>query len=79
MPSRLKHSASTAIMSGHEDPLARALRPPHNETASAKMDRQRSEQQAKKRSDDIDKALKEEAVRRKKESASEERILLLGE
>ena len=61
-----------------EDPLARAVAPPADETAEARADRQRLEALAKKRSDEIDARIAaENSARRKKGKPI--KVLLLGQ
>ncbi|KAN0063732.1 hypothetical protein ACQY0O_003782 [Thecaphora frezii] len=62
-----------------EDPITLALLPPAKETPAEKAHRLAREAEAKQISDEIDKRLKEDASRRKKEKQSEVRILLLGQ
>ncbi|PWN35088.1 G-alpha-domain-containing protein [Meira miltonrushii] len=62
-----------------EDPLSIALRPPNNETEEEKQERIQAEVAAKKRSDDIDKTIREEASRAKDDRTAEKTILLLGQ
>lgn len=61
------------------DPFSRAMQPPSNETVVQRQARLKDEIVARKRSDQIDKQLKEEATRAKRERAYERTILLLGE
>ncbi|UZJ53210.1 hypothetical protein CBS101457_002530 [Exobasidium rhododendri] len=61
------------------DPLQGFMRPPPGETSAEKQERLKKEDIAKKRSDLIDKQLKEEMVRLKRERANEKIILLLGQ
>lgn len=70
-------SFSEARMRSPSDPLARALRPPDNESPEARDDRLKAEAKAKKVSDDIDEQLKQErsALRKRKEV----KVLLLGQ
>ncbi|PWN46634.1 guanine nucleotide binding protein, alpha subunit [Violaceomyces palustris] len=73
---------STAVSSaafGMDDPISLALRPPPRETASQRVERLKSEAEKKKISDEIDKRLKDDAQRMKKEKAGEHKILLLGQ
>ncbi|SPO42144.1 related to guanine nucleotide-binding protein alpha-4 subunit [Pseudozyma flocculosa] len=62
-----------------EDPITLALRPPARETPAERSARLAREAEAKKVSDEIDKRLREDANRRKKEKQGEVRILLLGQ
>ena len=62
-----------------DDPISLALRPPARETLSEKNERLKREAHAKKINDEIDKRLKHDAQQRKKETAGEYRILLLGQ
>ena len=59
------------------DPLAAALLPPPNETQAEKEARLRAERDAKKRSDDIDKTLRESE--RQKRRRKVVKVLLLGQ
>jgi len=61
-----------------EDPLSLVLRPPPGESNLQKSDRLKREGEAKKLSDEIDKRLKEDNSRRRKEAFGEHKILLLG-
>ncbi|PWN46182.1 G-alpha-domain-containing protein [Ceraceosorus guamensis] len=82
MPGKTVAKSAVATVSGAaggEDPLSRALRPPADESIAARSERQRKEASAKKRSEEIDKALKEEAIRNKRDRAGEQKMLLLGQ
>ena len=59
------------------DPLAVALQPPANETQLERENRLRAELEAKKRSDNIDRMLRETDRRNKKRKTI--RVLLLGQ
>jgi hypothetical protein len=72
-----RHRAATLSIAS-DDPLQIFMRPPRNETITEKQARLSQEGIAKKRSDLIDKQLKEELARMKKERANERTILLLG-
>lgn len=61
------------------DPFLGLLRPPSNETPVQRQIRLREEVVARKRSEQIDKHLKEEVARIKKERVNERTVLLLGE
>lgn len=62
-----------------DDPFTDFLRPPAGETEEERLQRMTIEAEAKKRSEEIDKALKEEASRAKVERSAEKTILLLGQ
>lgn len=62
-----------------EDPLSIVLKPPQDETEEEKQERIRYEIAAKKRSDEIDKHIREEANRTKDNRTAEKTILLLGQ
>lgn len=59
------------------DPLAFALQPPPNETQAQRDDRLKAEQEAKKRSDNIDKMLRESDRRNRRRKVI--KVLLLGQ
>lgn len=59
------------------DPFA--MQPPRNETATQKQARLRAESIARKRSEQIDRFIKEDVSKTRKERANERTILLLGE
>ena len=59
------------------DPLAAVLQPPPNETPAEREERYRQEQEAKKRSDNIDKMLREGERQRRKRKVV--KVLLLGQ
>lgn len=61
-----------------DDPLQGALRPPCGETEAQRQTRLRDEAGARRQSEKIDRYLKEEVARAKKERANERTILLLG-
>lgn len=69
---------SRGMSNASDDPLQNVMLPPRDETVAQKNDRIRSEALARKRSELIDKHLKEEMARTKKERANERTILLLG-
>lgn len=70
------HSSSLRPRST-SDPLAVALQPPPNETLTQREDRLRAEQEAKKRSDSIDKMLRDSERRNRKRKTI--KVLLLGQ
>ena len=59
------------------DPLAVALQPPVNESQSEREGRLRAEQEAKKRSDNIDRMLRESERQSRKKKVV--KVLLLGQ
>ena len=65
---------------GADDPLAFAIRPPSNETPEQRQVRLENEQKAKEISDRIDRELlaEREALKKKKGSGAEVKLLLLG-
>lgn len=70
------YSSSYRIRSG-SDPLARVLQPPPNETPAEREERLQQEQEAKKRSDNIDRMLRDADKQNRKRKAV--RVLLLGQ
>lgn len=64
---------------GSEDPLARVLAPPPNETLEERVQRQKSEEKARKLSEDIDKYLKKDGELQKEKRKAVIRLLLLGQ
>lgn len=62
-----------------DDPLSVILRPPADESHMQRSERIKREAEAKRVNDEIDKRLKEDAQRLKKERQGEHKILLLGE
>ncbi|KAH9923126.1 G-alpha-domain-containing protein [Epithele typhae] len=83
-PPRAAHTSPfnpTASFSGHiarrnSDPLTAALQPPPNETPEQRDARLRREDDAKKRSEDIDRMLRREDKHRRKKAV---KVLLLGQ
>lgn len=67
-----------ANATGEDDPLARAIAPPPDETPEARVLRERMQASAKKRSDEIDARLQaENAAKRKR--GQPVKLLLLGQ
>ena len=62
-----------------DDPLARAIAPPADETPEAKQARLGKEAEAKRVSDEIDEVLKKEKASMKKRQSQVVRMLLLGQ
>jgi hypothetical protein len=62
----------------NNDPFTKIMRPPKNETTSQRQIRLKDEQLARKRSDQIDKLIKDESIQAQKDRRFEKTILLLG-
>ncbi|KAI0694420.1 G-protein alpha subunit [Cytidiella melzeri] len=73
---RAGHSYSSRSRS-ESDPLSAILQPPPNETQAEREDRLRQEQEAKKRSDNIDKMLRDSERRNRRHKTI--KVLLLGQ
>ncbi|KAJ7186121.1 guanine nucleotide-binding protein alpha subunit [Mycena filopes] len=78
MPTRT-HAPGLTHKSQLSDPLAHALRPPPDESPSARTARLALEAEQKRVSDAIDDALSRERAERKKRARREVRVLLLGQ
>ncbi|KAI0095144.1 guanine nucleotide binding protein, alpha subunit [Irpex rosettiformis] len=74
--SRTAYSSSYRFRSG-SDPLAAILQPPPNETPAEREERHKQEQEAKKRSDNIDRMIRETDRRNRKRKTV--KVLLLGQ
>ena len=78
MSSRSVHTSSAhGLRRSSSDPLAAALQPPPNESQAERDGRERREQEAKKRSDNIDRMLRETERRNRRRKVI--KILLLGQ
>jgi hypothetical protein len=75
----LKKKRSKKTLNGSQDPLAMVLAPPHDETPEERALRIKTEEKAKKLSEDIDKYLKRDGEDAAKKRTATVRLLLLGQ
>jgi hypothetical protein len=75
----LKKKRSKKTLKGSQDPLATVLAPPPDETPEERALRIKTEENAKKLSEDIDKYLKRDGEEAAKKRAATVRLLLLGQ
>ncbi|PWN20043.1 G-alpha-domain-containing protein [Microstroma glucosiphilum] len=84
-PRRRSHTAApqpqrfSLLQQNHFDPISFYLAPPRSETPREKTQRLKEEREAKKRSECIDKSLKEDGARARRARDEEKQILLLGQ
>ena len=75
----LKKKRSKKTLNASQDPLATVLAPPPDETPEERALRIKTEENAKKLSEDIDKYLKRDGEEAAKKKATSVRLLLLGQ
>lgn len=70
---------SSLLQQHNFDPLSAYIAPPRSETPRERTQRLKEEREAKKRTEGIDKFLKEEGARARRARDEEKQILLLGQ